>query len=133
MSSKAGRENWVPDKEALACMECKTRKFDPVHRRHHCRQCGKVCCGQCSRNRKLVQSVSDHPVRVCDSCFSNPSGEAIIGGNPSRQQPAPAGGREERRGDRPVGREERRGPYDEDSDDDRPAGAAEGRPWGQRS
>lgn len=41
---------WVPDEERPNCMLC-SRKFNRFRvgvRRHHCRHCGRVCCGQCS-------------------------------------------------------------------------------------
>lgn len=34
--------SWVPDNEAPICMSCKVI-FTVVRRRHHCRNCGKVC------------------------------------------------------------------------------------------
>jgi len=36
---------WVPDDEAERCTACKT-PFTFVRRRHHCRNCGKVCDGR---------------------------------------------------------------------------------------
>lgn len=41
---------WVPDEDRPSCMLC-TRKFSRFAigvRRHHCRHCGRICCGQCS-------------------------------------------------------------------------------------
>lgn len=41
---------WVPDAERSACMLC-ARAFSRLRigvRRHHCRHCGRLCCGQCS-------------------------------------------------------------------------------------
>lgn len=41
---------WVPDEEKEHCMLC-SRKFNRFNigiRRHHCRHCGRICCGQCS-------------------------------------------------------------------------------------
>ncbi|DAZ99795.1 TPA: hypothetical protein N0F65_001304 [Lagenidium giganteum] len=48
---------WVPDEERDNCMVC-SRKFSRLRigvRRHHCRHCGRVCCGQCSQ--VAVESV----------------------------------------------------------------------------
>lgn len=41
---------WVPNDERKNCMLC-SRKFNRFSigiRRHHCRHCGRLCCGQCS-------------------------------------------------------------------------------------
>lgn len=60
---------WIPDKGAEKCMRCKNNKFTMVNRRHHCRNCGYVVCGDCSKNKYLLPSQSDEPVRVCNTCF----------------------------------------------------------------
>nr|CCA22896.1 GPNloop GTPase putative [Albugo laibachii Nc14] len=42
---------WVPDLDRKECMIC-TRRFSRFHvgiRRHHCRHCGRLCCGQCTQ------------------------------------------------------------------------------------
>lgn len=36
---------------------------------HHCRNCGYVVCGDCSKNKYLLQSQSDEPLRVCNQCY----------------------------------------------------------------
>ena len=85
---------WVPDEECLDCTVCR-RKFENSStglssstssnsssslggqaslsklKLHHCRQCGKGVCGECSRGRKLVplRGWDIHPVRVCDICL----------------------------------------------------------------
>lgn len=41
---------WIPDSEAKRCMECNT-KFSMFKRRHHCRNCGRVVCDNCSPTR----------------------------------------------------------------------------------
>lgn len=61
---------WIPDKEADVCMRCNDVKFTMVNRRHHCRNCGYVICGDCSKHRFLLQCQSDEPLRVCNVCFS---------------------------------------------------------------
>lgn len=33
---------WVPDEEVISCTTCRA-VFTFVRRRHHCRNCGKVC------------------------------------------------------------------------------------------
>lgn len=39
---------WVPDDAAKACYKCQDT-FTLISRRHHCRVCGLLVCGKCSR------------------------------------------------------------------------------------
>ena len=57
---------WVPDSEAPNCMICSVR-FTMVKRRHHCRACGKVLCGQCC-SEKMVLKYLEREGRVCTPC-----------------------------------------------------------------
>jgi hypothetical protein len=59
--------NWIPDEEAPVCMLCHN-KFSFFNRRHHCRKCGGVICGECSGQRTVIGQYS-LPVRLCDECF----------------------------------------------------------------
>lgn len=45
--------NWVSDEEALECMLCEA-EFGILRRRHHCRQCGAVICGNCSEKTAVL-------------------------------------------------------------------------------
>lgn len=38
---------WQADEEATECFLCE-EKYNFFHRRHHCRKCGRVVCGDCS-------------------------------------------------------------------------------------
>lgn len=61
---------WIPDSEAKCCMACK-EQFTTIKRRHHCRKCEGVFCGNCSRYRTPILSKGfAKPVRVCLNCFS---------------------------------------------------------------
>jgi hypothetical protein len=62
---------WVPDKESPNCMVCNTA-FTVIKRRHHCRRCGKVICGECSANKSKLPNLG--VVRVCDDCFEELGG-----------------------------------------------------------
>lgn len=62
---------WIPDTEVNKCMHCRKTQFTMINRRHHCRNCGNVICGNCSRNKFLIPSQSKTPVRVCDTCFED--------------------------------------------------------------
>ncbi|GKU94344.1 hypothetical protein SLEP1_g7848 [Rubroshorea leprosula] len=61
---------WLADSAASACMLCGVRFHPILCSRHHCRFCGGIFCGECSKGRSLLPAkfhVSD-PQRVCDVC-----------------------------------------------------------------
>ncbi|EGZ16267.1 hypothetical protein PHYSODRAFT_560761 [Phytophthora sojae] len=56
------------DKVSNVCTIC-THSFAVYRPRHHCRLCGSLVCGNCSRRRwTLSYSSSKKASRVCDSC-----------------------------------------------------------------
>eukprot|EP00794_Sanderia_malayensis_P017006 gene17006-18719_t len=67
--SKEHAAVWVPDSDANCCMHCKKSKFTAINRRHHCRRCGLVVCGNCSSRKFLLTHISSKPIRVCDTCY----------------------------------------------------------------
>ncbi|KAM3212486.1 hypothetical protein ACQJBY_065499 [Aegilops geniculata] len=61
---------WLPDSAAPSCMLCGARFHPVICSRHHCRFCGGIFCGGCSKGRSLMPpkfGTSD-PQRVCDVC-----------------------------------------------------------------
>jgi hypothetical protein len=63
--------DWVSDKSTNSCVMCE-KKFNTFkRRRHHCRQCGRVVCWQCSTHRLKLNGThfENKPQRVCDGCF----------------------------------------------------------------
>ncbi|RDD37184.1 RUN and FYVE domain-containing protein 2 [Trichoplax sp. H2] len=67
--SKAFSESvWIDDKAISDCQQCK-KSFSVSRRKHHCRHCGGVFCGNCSDNNMPLPS-SAKPVRVCDACYT---------------------------------------------------------------
>ncbi|XP_050503770.1 zinc finger FYVE domain-containing protein 1 isoform X2 [Diabrotica virgifera virgifera] len=59
---------WTPDNECIECWVCK-KQFGPLRPLHHCRECGRGVCNDCSGSRKAVPSKGwDSPVRVCSKC-----------------------------------------------------------------
>jgi len=50
------------------CQLC-TAEFTVTFRRHHCRACGKVVCGNCSGNQAPLKYKQNESCRVCDSCY----------------------------------------------------------------
>ncbi|CAL4122150.1 unnamed protein product [Meganyctiphanes norvegica] len=67
---EAGRPTlWVPDHAADHCSGCNTQ-FWMGRRKHHCRNCGKIFCAECSDNNVPIPTEQlFHPVRVCSTCF----------------------------------------------------------------
>eukprot|EP01059_Diplonema_ambulator_P026785 TRINITY_DN4421_c0_g1_i1.p1 TRINITY_DN4421_c0_g1~~TRINITY_DN4421_c0_g1_i1.p1 ORF type:complete len:397 (+),score=83.36 TRINITY_DN4421_c0_g1_i1:48-1238(+) len=62
------RPVWKPDYEAPTCEAC-TIPFTATNRRHHCRACGEVFCGNCSRAKMDLPYYSyNEPQRVCNAC-----------------------------------------------------------------
>lgn len=60
---------WVPDQLVVAC-SCCNASFTLFRRRHHCRACGQIFCGDCSKFTKNLDCWGyTGPVRVCESCF----------------------------------------------------------------
>lgn len=60
---------WIPDAEVVCCCIC-DQKFSVTLPLHHCRDCGRGVCQDCSRHRKPVPYRGwDKPVRVCDNCI----------------------------------------------------------------
>ncbi|RDY12328.1 hypothetical protein CR513_02885 [Mucuna pruriens] len=67
---EADPPKWLADSAASSCMLCGGRFHPIMCSRHHCRFCGGIFCGECSKGRSLLPSkfrVSD-PQRVCDVC-----------------------------------------------------------------
>jgi len=62
---------WVDDDASSSCMVCDA-EFTVVFRRHHCRSCGRLVCGDCSkRSMPLPMLKLYKPVRVCKECFAH--------------------------------------------------------------
>ncbi|XP_045165344.2 protein piccolo-like isoform X2 [Mercenaria mercenaria] len=59
---------WIPDARVTMCMLC-TCEFTVTWRRHHCRACGWVVCGNCSDCKAPLRYLKYKSVRVCDKCF----------------------------------------------------------------
>mmetsp|Transcript_1135 Transcript_1135/g.2307 ORF Transcript_1135/g.2307 Transcript_1135/m.2307 type:complete len:1180 (-) Transcript_1135:1812-5351(-) len=62
---------WVQDSSSSGCCVCQAEFKGFFNRRHHCRECGGVVCGQHSTKKKFLPNI--HPTkkqRVCDDCFA---------------------------------------------------------------
>lgn len=66
---------WTPDDEIEACGLCGTT-FTMLNRKHHCRSCGKIYCGDCSGYQASIPSyvtkvaglLESRGVRICTTC-----------------------------------------------------------------
>lgn len=59
--------DWIPDSDVSECQTC-MKSFSFLVRKHHCRLCGRVVCGECSRYRMVLERTNK-PVRVCRTCY----------------------------------------------------------------
>jgi len=58
----------IPDNHVALCQLCNV-EFTFVNRRHHCRACGNVVCGDCSSQKAPLRYKNWDSERVCDKCF----------------------------------------------------------------
>jgi FYVE zinc finger len=65
---------WVPDHAITRCQSCQI-EFWLGRRKHHCRSCGQIFCGDCSQYFAPFPKESFlEPVRLCESCFQQQHG-----------------------------------------------------------
>ena len=52
------------------CVKCDIKFTSIIVKKHHCRSCGEVVCGNCSAKRTVLKSNEDtkKQVRLCDTC-----------------------------------------------------------------
>lgn len=64
---------WIANDAVIKCMLCES-KFTKLKRKHHCRHCGRVICGACSKERTAHEAFQEKKkdqkkgVRTCDQC-----------------------------------------------------------------
>ena len=62
---------WKSDQNNKNCTLCAKAFTTFRNRKHHCRKCGDVVCGDCSRSKIVLQELYGLvPVRVCDDCMN---------------------------------------------------------------
>eukprot|EP01062_Namystynia_karyoxenos_P057650 TRINITY_DN4877_c3_g1_i1.p2 TRINITY_DN4877_c3_g1~~TRINITY_DN4877_c3_g1_i1.p2 ORF type:complete len:449 (+),score=123.65 TRINITY_DN4877_c3_g1_i1:76-1347(+) len=85
------RPRQQPDRSTTVCMHCRAA-FSLFRRRHHCRSCGEVFCGACSKARMTMPPSMqyDAPQRVCIGCCRR-LGEMHAGLAPAGESPTPRG------------------------------------------
>ena len=59
---------WASDHHFRACPGC-NETFDMFKRKHHCRRCGGVFCGDCTTDKVIPRRLRFiDPVRMCSKC-----------------------------------------------------------------
>jgi len=62
-------KSWVSNDKVSQCPIC-MNGFSYLNRKHHCRRCGRIFCGNCTKKRVVLPDVNAAtPSRVCDVCF----------------------------------------------------------------
>ncbi|VDL18572.1 unnamed protein product [Hymenolepis diminuta] len=80
--------NW---KDGEECFRCKTA-FSTFRRKHHCRNCGNVFCGDCTTGRAgLPKYGIEKEVRVCDACLLDLKLASASGSNGTTRREKPKG------------------------------------------
>lgn len=59
---------WLPDSAVSMCQLCSVH-FTWTRRRHHCRACGMIFCGECSGYYAPLKYLQGRPGRICQTCF----------------------------------------------------------------
>lgn len=68
MFSADSAPEWL---DGNSCHRCRT-PFNVLNRKHHCRNCGQVFCGNCSQKSTTLPKFGiEKEVRVCDSCYDS--------------------------------------------------------------
>lgn len=87
MGEKQSKGYWQDDDDVTECNGC-GREFTTTLRRHHCRNCGYVFCGDCSRHRAAIPMRGiTNPERVCDACYLALRNSHVAGSTLSRGGP----------------------------------------------
>eukprot|EP00731_Ephydatia_muelleri_P012818 Em0007g128a len=71
LENEHSNHEWVDSDSVVTCMACR-EEFLLLNRKHHCRSCGKVFCGNCCSGKAMLAS-SKEPVRVCNACYKKHS------------------------------------------------------------
>ncbi|GAB9474566.1 hypothetical protein Gpo141_00011686 [Globisporangium polare] len=61
---------WRNDQDCLCCQVCYAMFTKLSRRRHHCRVCGDLVCGDCSNDQVLLVGRFEAPKRACVACVT---------------------------------------------------------------
>jgi hypothetical protein len=62
---------WIQDSASSGCCVCQVEFKGFFNRKHHCRECGGVVCGEHSSKKKFLPNIhATKKQRVCDNCFA---------------------------------------------------------------
>uniref|UniRef100_A0A6A7G0K5 Early endosome antigen 1-like n=1 Tax=Hirondellea gigas TaxID=1518452 RepID=A0A6A7G0K5_9CRUS len=67
-TNKLSGRKWAEDEDVKQCHSCH-KAFSMTIRRHHCRNCCQIFCGECSAKQAPLDA-NKKPVRVCDTCHN---------------------------------------------------------------
>ena len=74
-------QEWQDDSTSNHCLVCRS-EFNFFNRRHHCRQCGILCCASCSSKTSQFWDEKKRwtsAQRVCDACARRRETEVAVG------------------------------------------------------
>ena len=67
--TEKGAPVWIEEGASNTCMVCGS-EFGLFNRKHNCRKCGKLVCGDCSKKKTILEGwYKNKPVRVCSRCY----------------------------------------------------------------
>lgn len=66
---------WIPDQNFTVCPVCQKNKFTALNRRHHCRKCGTLMCGECQRY--FEDKVKKKKEKICVMCHNKTKSGAV--------------------------------------------------------
>jgi len=64
------KPNWESDEVSKNCQNC-GNSFSLLSRRHHCRNCGRLLCSECTPHLAGIPKFHYYsPVRICSDCYA---------------------------------------------------------------
>ncbi|XP_065194738.1 uncharacterized protein ZK632.12-like [Sycon ciliatum] len=76
MTAQQRQVRWEHEDDVAECRAC-SKKFTTGVKKHHCRQCGKIFCAECS-SKSVQTSSGTRPLRVCSHCHALITSESPV-------------------------------------------------------